>query len=530
MNDPQPTGANPARGLSTVDVSRAVLWACSTALAAFLIWFAFASTARPIVEDHAWRQTQTAISVLFMLRDRVWIDYLTPVLGAPWTIPFEAPVYHLIVAGVASFLPLELSGRLVSAIFMIGTVGFSAAILRRTTSAQSSTFTLFVPLALAAPLHLFWGRAFLIESCALFFGAAQTYCSIRYLESGRAAHWICFTSAAVLCVLAKATTWPAFAVLVVGLAALRYATQESRDWRRVAGILAGLVLALIAGLAWTMHSDQLKMQSSLGALQTSSALKGFNFGTLEQRTSRELWSWILLGRIVPDVLGKYWQIALLPIAYLVVRRDWKRIGLLLLLGLCFLTPLLVFTNLHLIHTYYQTANGLFLVMTVAVALGGLFEHRRPLFGLALVGVLLVGQVLQFRSTHWLAAFRPNENDQIVAASRWLRDHSDSRSAMLAFGIDWSAIGHYYAERKGIAFTVYAPSEVLLKVADDLPHQLGGMPVGSILDCRGMKKPNRQYRPAENERFDLLIQQFRADPNTVAETFGGCTSYGRKGSA
>src|SRR5262245_29641268 len=60
----------------------------------------------PLVEDHAFRQTQTAITVWTFVEDGISLwNYQTPVFGAPWRTPFEFPLYQasaalLVKAGI----------------------------------------------------------------------------------------------------------------------------------------------------------------------------------------------------------------------------------------------------------------------------------------------------------------------------------------------------------------------------------------------------------------------------------------------
>src|SRR5580704_7828424 len=76
----------------------------------------------PLASPHAFRETQTASTVYWMLRGGPWINYQTPVMGPPWTIPFEFPTFQWIVGCVAS-LPISLdnAGRLVSWGFLMAT-------------------------------------------------------------------------------------------------------------------------------------------------------------------------------------------------------------------------------------------------------------------------------------------------------------------------------------------------------------------------------------------------------------------------
>jgi hypothetical protein len=52
--------------------------------AAWLFVFTAVTLNLPILDAHGFRQTQTAISVYWMLHEHVFINYLTPVLTAPW--------------------------------------------------------------------------------------------------------------------------------------------------------------------------------------------------------------------------------------------------------------------------------------------------------------------------------------------------------------------------------------------------------------------------------------------------------------
>lgn len=52
---------------------------------------------KPILDMFSFRQTQTAISVLWMIKEGHYLNYQTPVLGFPWSIPFEFPLYQWMV-------------------------------------------------------------------------------------------------------------------------------------------------------------------------------------------------------------------------------------------------------------------------------------------------------------------------------------------------------------------------------------------------------------------------------------------------
>jgi hypothetical protein len=69
-----------------------------------------------ISDSYGWRQTQTALSAYFMLHGGPWLAYETPLLGPPWRIPHEIPIYQALVVTLVSAtgLKLEAAGRAVS--------------------------------------------------------------------------------------------------------------------------------------------------------------------------------------------------------------------------------------------------------------------------------------------------------------------------------------------------------------------------------------------------------------------------------
>ena len=492
------------------------------ALTLALLTYALASAVRPLIDDHSFRQTQTAISVFYMLRGNGWIAYLTPVLGAPWAIPFEAPVYQASVALLAWVLPLETSGRVVSVLYLVGAVYFGFRLLRLLLPPNSVVPWSFALLALAAPLHLFWGRAFLIETCALFFGMAFVFFGVRYFLEGRRMDWLLGLLTGVLCVLAKSTTWPGFAVLLA--LCMLWEVVRNRRLRvarfAVIGVLGFAVLA--AGLAWTAYADSLKVQNGFASHLTSVALQRWNMGTFEQRLGRPLWAWTLPDRILPDALGSLWPLALALLAYVAVIGAGARRGLLVVLVVAYMVPLLLFTPLHLVHNYYQVANAILALMALALGVGTLIDRGYVKVGTALLVVLLGGQLLHFYKVHLPKSFVGNEHDQIVTAARWIKEHSPENSAMLAVGVDWSSIAHFYAERKGLGLPTWLPDTTTLPRLTALDSTLGGLPLGSILDCRSLPGA-AEYPPNQQQRVEELIGQFRSTGQVVEHRAGECVA-------
>ena len=108
---------------------------------------------QPLVGEHAFRQCETSISVYWMLHGGPWLNYQTPVLGPPWSIPFEFPLFQWIVALLARMgVGLDPAGRCISWAF---------GVLALLPLSRISTYFDIDPwivgcLYLASPLYLFW--------------------------------------------------------------------------------------------------------------------------------------------------------------------------------------------------------------------------------------------------------------------------------------------------------------------------------------------------------------------------------------
>src|SRR5439155_26437439 len=105
----------------------------------------------------------------WFLREGFSLAYQTPVLGYPWSVPIEFPFYQLLVAAVTTVtgLPLDQAGRMVSFTFFLLSL-LPLYQLTKSLNLDVAVFLITGTLFLLSPVCLFWGRAFLMESCGLF--------------------------------------------------------------------------------------------------------------------------------------------------------------------------------------------------------------------------------------------------------------------------------------------------------------------------------------------------------------------------
>ena len=89
----------------------------------YTLYFLLYRFGTSLSDQFGFRQTQTAISSFWMAKEWSFFSYQTPVLGYPWSIPFEFPLYQAIVAiGHKTFHLIDISFmcRIVSYAFYLG--------------------------------------------------------------------------------------------------------------------------------------------------------------------------------------------------------------------------------------------------------------------------------------------------------------------------------------------------------------------------------------------------------------------------
>lgn len=477
---------------------------------------------QPLLDQHSFRQTQTAISVYWLAQGGPWLAYETPVLGAPWAIPFEFPLYQWIVAFlVKAGVSIDGAGRIVSFTFYIGTLG-PIALFFRSVRLGRVTFLITAILFVMAPLYLYWGRAFLVESCALFFSALSLALFATYLRVRDAALVVLAVLAGIAATLAKATTFPAFAAvgmfLVASDALRRYRARETDAMLlSVLAPLIALVFPFIVGYGWVIYSDHIKSANDFGVSLTSANLSTWNLGTAVQRVSSELWRGTIRDRVLPDIFGGGVLVAFVAAGAALTKSRF--VAAASVAAAAFLLPPLIFTNLHIVHNYYQYANALFAIAVVGIGLASIAESRHP-FMLLLAGALLAaivaGQVTHFRQNFRPWIKRDYSQDARLKVAAHLKSSVPATSGIFIIGDDWASTIPYYSERKGLALPKWTPPALLQKVLADPQAYLGGRPLGAIVLCRDQLPGYNERIPAIEQFVGGLTETFSSPPCSVLE--------------
>ena len=409
----------------------------------------------------AFRQTQTALTAYWLGKNGFSLAYETPMVGPPWSIPFELPVYQYIVTLTSEITggSLNATGRNVSFLFLALCLVPVRAI-NDSLRLSRSVFYVFAILLFSSPLYLYWGRAFLIETAALFFSitAIKYFIDILVREASfwRSLLFLLFIS---LSILQKATT----GLPVLGILGVIYLIWNIRKANSIEELLSfrpiglgimyfGVPLGL--GMLWVSYTDQIKALNGLGVSLTSAALTRWNWGDLSQRFSHDLFHDVIWERIFQQNLSGLLGVGLLAVALASATKT--SVKLVILTSMVFgLLPLFLFTNLHLIHSYYQVAVVIFLVHALSVAVVQIVEnHSYGAVGLVVLCAALAGtNYWWFRHEFMniVAAQYSSLNSRDYAVAEVLKSEVPQGKVFVAFGNDWDPSLTYLSERK--SFTV-----------------------------------------------------------------------------
>lgn len=419
---------------------------------------------------HDFRQSQTALTTYYLQRSGLTIDYETPVFGSPASIPFEFPTYQFAVVGVHRLLGcrLDVAGRIASIAIFYATLPLIVLTLRRLKLPWTGIW-LGLAALLVSPVYIFYTRAFLIESTALFtswtFLFTLSVLLFRDPSDPGAAREVRMRriflllalAAGMLAAVTKITT---FAVHAAGAVWLWLAFHRERlrllgndpGVRRLLrnnAIYLGVIFAgiLVVVVYWTHHTDVAKLRNPSPIVHrlTSAALVDWNFGYPGQLAKTATWRG-LYNQFLSASVASFFPVGLAVILFSMIHRH-RSVTIALLLA--FVTGPALFTNLFFVHDYYWYANTVFFSLACGITVGTfLLEYLASLAvtRLLLVAVFILAQAATYHYSgyHLLQKAPPQETGRLAET---LRQHTAQGSSIVVFGYDWNSMIPYYSERR-----------------------------------------------------------------------------------
>lgn len=459
---------------------------------------------------HEFRQTQTGLAAFSIQRDRDFsLQYPTPVLGKPWAVPMEFPLYQWAVVGLsdATNISLTHAARSVSvacfylmmpALFLLlGHLGVSP--FRR---------LLVMGFILCSPLYIFYARAFLIETMALMWAMWFLLAFVRAFERRSIGWMVTANLFGVMAGLVKVTTFglfllPAVLWTVRGLWQdwkLDKAVRQRAALRTAGWSLAAVLMPVAVTILWTKYADFVKSQNISAEFLMSNHVTEFTFGTAANRFSADTlsshWRNLSQNLVNPWVLGMAVASALLY-----SRRWWRQI---VATASCFVVVLVVFPTLYAWHDYYAVAGGIFVVVAVGVSLSGLVQSALSRWiAWPVIVLLYAAQFWTYGQTYYpmQKEFSPGGSGLTQAIKRI----TSPSAVIVVAGMDWNSIIPYYSERR--ALMIRSHMEHDWTYLHEAFANLKGEPV-TIYVARGEQRENRTL-------LNLLEQYFDLDPRPVA---------------
>lgn len=489
---------------------------------AVTIGFLLESLSVPLLDMHGFRQTQTAISSFWMRQEGTIIPYQTPVFGYPWKIPYEFPLYQMMASAVSSLgIPLDLSGRFVSYLFFVLLL-LPVYKVFRVFRIEMCLFYIFASLYLSSPAYLFWGRAFLIETTALFFCLTGALFIIVYCEQKNILQLFLAVLFLTVGALVKGTTYPQCVLFAFGAAVYLLYRDRSLATRERLGFLlkisVGCILPVLVGIAWVAYCDYVKSATVMSSIHTSSSLKhwySIDLNFFLQHIE------LLHTRILPEIIGWPWMAYLcLPLSFFL----GMDVGcIVFFLFLCFFSPMVIFTHVHIVHNYYQVSNGVFLIFAVAFFVYSLRKTKiKQLVPFLLV--LCVGLNYLSFYNHFYKSFlntkRTGDKNNVIKISSMIDKTTNIKDVVFIFGMDWSPEVPYYSQRKSVMFPFWLPHDILMSSVQNYTALRGDAPIGAVLVCPSGDRKNSFYYDA------VAILLKKMSPGSQQETAAGCTLYSR----
>ncbi|HEY4300490.1 MAG TPA: hypothetical protein VGM73_06435 [Candidatus Didemnitutus sp.] len=433
------------------------------------------------------RQAQTALSAYFIQQDGNFpIAYPTPVLGKPWSVPMEFPLYQWTVVAVSDTTGLGItkSGRLVSIVCLYLTLPALFVLLGQWGVPPGRRWPVLV-LVLTCPLYIFYGRAVLIETMALMF-AVWYWAGFAAVMATRRIGWLIVANlAGIAAGLGKVTTLLVYLVpMAIDAVGRLWAARRDGRWvRELAWIAAAVVLPLAVAAWWVSYSDAIKARNPMADFLLSGNLRDFNLGSWAAHVSPALWA--MRWHLIRDELT--WLPLLVPwfaVAFLPGRARLRRVVIALI---TFAVPITAFPILYGYHDYYYLANTVALWLGIGLLATSCLEHPRwRAAGWALMAVMLAGQAARYVIHDY-----PNQHPVSFGGSgltEAVRAFTRPGDVVVIAGEDWNSMISFYSRRRSLMLRENAETD-LTKV-DAALRELEGERIGAFVvtgDWRARKE-------------------------------------------
>jgi len=405
----------------------------------------------PLLAISSFRQTETAYPALIYHQQGInLLAPQLPVLGRPWQVPFEFPLFQAMAAvimnlGGAADWSMRFSGVICFMATAVAVWGMVRHLSTRT--AAGIAVLIFV----ASPFNVWWSRASMIEYMATALSVGYVWAGMIWIDKRQlrfAALAIVLGTLAMLVKVTSAVFWMVPLLLYWGMVSRPPWRLLLRERLRTSATL--FAIPLVACVLWTHYADDIKAASHATSWMTSEALVGFNFGSIGQRLDPHQWSKIIhpFDSLVTGV--PIWLFAAVCVIAMLRERRAVWVGIILAGAL----PVLTFMNLYAVQAYYLAAVTPAVAAVAGYALDGVISRVRaaPLRAAAIVVVVVwLGTSLYIQRDFLASSYATPTPDpaNILPQAREIDAGTKPQDLIVFDGLQWSPAVPYYARRRGM---------------------------------------------------------------------------------
>jgi hypothetical protein len=305
----------------------------------------------------------------------------------------------------------------------------------------------------------------MIEGAALFFLLCFIYNSIPLIRGNFSNKKLLLTFIFLtLAFLQKITTvLPAMLIIYLYIISISIHKRISLFNKINIKIFLVFFSSTLIAIIWLKYTDLIKSENPIGSLITSAHLAQWNYGTISQRISSTLWLDVIYERNIKNNSFYIFGIGCILFSLLNTRlKSPKKI--IFFSFILFLAPFLSFTNLHIIHNYYQTANSVFFSIAAGISICYILDRyllSKPIVYLTLIFGIIISNYFHFSNQYlpYLKNGLSYQNSRTILVSEFIKNNTPTQLPIVIYGYDWSSEIAFYSERKSLTVPTWGNFEV-----------------------------------------------------------------------
>ena len=408
----------------------------------------FRGVDRSLNEMFSFRQTQTAWGAKSILNfDAKFLHPEVPVLGPPFEIPFEFPLFqwlHVIFSKIFED-DIDKSGRILALLIFQCAVIMTYLIVRNLFNA-----TIGVLVAFGVEFNSFnvqWGFAVLIDYLSVLLFLVGIYFILK--NNFQKIYLLIGLSLITIATCVKLTTYVVFIPLII------YILSNKIIKHKLQVMLIFVANPIIFSYLWSAYADSIKNDNPYTIWLNSRNLIPWNFGTISQRLDPPTYL-RLINRHEDLILGIPFLLVLVLVLFYFnnksISKKHKWITLSLIVG-SILGPF-IFINLYFVHDYYMIANNILVTTIVVVVLYNIIrEYSKKYFTLQTLFLLTFCVFSTWVSPLGIEYFKNlASKPQDPERSKMLSSNTQESDLVLVMDCNgWDPTLLYYSNRRGLMY-------------------------------------------------------------------------------